>query len=59
MSSKDRHDPSVSEACTHRERARMTEAEKQRWTEENRGAFKAYDELVDKYGLFAEEWRKF
>ncbi|KAA0594108.1 MULTISPECIES: type II toxin-antitoxin system CcdA family antitoxin [Azospirillum] len=59
MSSKDRHDPSASEACTHRERARMTEAEKQRWTEENRGAFKAYDELVDKYGLFGNGKRLF
>ncbi len=37
----------------------MTEAEKQRWTEENREAFKAYDEFVDKYGLFGDEWRKF
>ncbi|MCM8737099.1 type II toxin-antitoxin system CcdA family antitoxin [Azospirillum sp. A1-3] len=37
----------------------MTEAEKQRWTEENREAFKAYDELVDKYGLFGDGKRLF
>ena len=59
MSSDDRHGSSASEACAHRKRARMTEADKQRWTEENREAFKAYDELVDKHGLFGEEWRKF
>lgn len=59
MSSEDRHGSSVSEACAYRKRARMTEAEKQRWTEENREAFKVYDELVDKYGLFGDGKRLF
>ncbi|MBY6263195.1 hypothetical protein EI613_14915 [Azospirillum sp. 412522] len=59
MASEDRHGSPASEACAHRKRARMTEAEKQRWTEENREAFKAYDELVDKYGLFGDGKRLF
>ncbi|MGA1857723.1 type II toxin-antitoxin system CcdA family antitoxin [Azospirillum sp. 11R-A] len=59
MTSDDRHDSSASEACARRKRARMTEAEKQRWTEENREAFKAYDEFVDKYGLFGDGRRLF
>ncbi|WP_377806969.1 type II toxin-antitoxin system CcdA family antitoxin [Azospirillum sp. A29] len=59
MSSEDRHGSSASEACAHRKRARMTEAEKQRWTEENREAFKAYDEWVDKHGLFGDGKRLF
>jgi len=58
MSSEDPHASSASDACTHRKQARMTEAEKQRWIEESGEAFKAYDELVDKYGVFGNEWRE-
>ncbi|XWZ93428.1 type II toxin-antitoxin system CcdA family antitoxin [Azospirillum sp. B2RO_4] len=59
MSSEDRYGSSASETCASRKRARMTEAEKQRWAEENREAFKAYDEWVDKYGLFGDGKRLF
>jgi post-segregation antitoxin (ccd killing protein) len=59
MSSDEQHGSLASEGCAYRKRARMTEAEKQRWIEENREAFKAYDELVDKYGVFGDEWREF
>jgi len=40
-------------------RRRLTEAEKQRWIEENREAFRAYDEHVEKNGLFGDGRRLF
>lgn len=39
--------------------ARDTESEKQRWIEENREAFRAYDAMVGKFGLFGDEHRLF
>ncbi|MBP2228848.1 post-segregation antitoxin (ccd killing protein) [Azospirillum agricola] len=38
---------------------RLTEAEKQRWIEENREAFAAYDAHVEKHGLFGDGRRLF
>lgn len=38
---------------------RLTEAEKQRWMEENREAFAAYNDFVEKYGVFGDEHRLF
>ncbi|WP_109106796.1 type II toxin-antitoxin system CcdA family antitoxin [Azospirillum sp. TSO35-2] len=39
--------------------AKTTEAEKQRWIEENREAMKAYDEYVEKSGVFGDGLRLF
>lgn len=38
---------------------RLTEAGKQRCIEENREAFAAYDAMVEKYGIFGEEYRQY
>lgn len=35
------------------------DAEKKKWMEDNRAAFAAYDALVDRLGLFGEEYRNF
>ena len=42
-----------------RDRNRPSEADKQRWMEENRDAFRAFDEHVLKNGLFSDGKRLF
>lgn len=37
----------------------VREARKQRWVEENREAFKAYDEFVERHGVFSSGKRLF
>lgn len=58
MSSEDRRGTSV-DTCAQRKRPRMTEAEKQRWIEENREAFEAYNEFVRTHGVFGDVKRLF
>lgn len=41
------------------DRIRSSEADKQRWMEENRDAFRAFDEHVLKNGLFGDGRRLF
>lgn len=48
-----------SAAKTPREKPRATEAEIQKWVEENREAFAAYDAYIDANGLFSDELRLF
>lgn len=48
-----------SQAPRREKPARGTESEKQRWIEENREAFAAYDAMVEKLGVFGEEYRQF
>ncbi len=48
-----------SAAKTAREKPRATAAEIQKWVEENREAFAAYDAMVDRLGVFGEDDRVF
>ncbi|WP_194912890.1 type II toxin-antitoxin system CcdA family antitoxin [Azospirillum sp. INR13] len=49
----------VSDALENASRVLAVEAEKKKWIEDNRAAFAAYDALVDRLGLFGEEYRNF
>ncbi|WP_188092506.1 type II toxin-antitoxin system CcdA family antitoxin [Azospirillum sp. B21] len=49
----------VSDALENASRVSAVEAEKKKWMEDNRAAFAAYDALVDRLGLFGEEYRNF
>jgi antitoxin CcdA len=40
-------------------RSKLAENEAENWAKENKRAIKAYNEFVDKNGLFADEHRKF
>lgn len=44
---------------SERDRSRSSEADKLRWMEENRDAFRAFDEHVLKNGLFGDGKRLF
>ncbi|MGF7176769.1 type II toxin-antitoxin system CcdA family antitoxin [Azospirillum doebereinerae] len=54
-----REDASAPPESAKDRRPRLTEAEKQRWMEENREAFAAYDAFVEKHGVFGDEHRLF
>lgn len=48
-----------SQAIRQDKPVKATESEKQRWIEENRDAFRAYDAMVEKFGLFGDGHRLF
>lgn len=49
----------VSDGLDNASRVSSMDAEKKKWMEDNRAAFAAYDALVDRLGLFGEEYRNF
>lgn len=54
-----KNEPPVSDTLENASRLSVIEAEKKKWMEDNRAAFAAYDALVDRLGLFGEEYRNF
>lgn len=54
-----KNEPPVSDTLENASRLSSIEAEKKKWMEDNRAAFAAYDALVDRLGLFGEEYRNF
>ncbi len=54
-----KNEPPASDRLENASCVSSIDAEKRKWMEDNRAAFAAYDALVDRLGVFGEEYRAF